>query len=289
MLNVLLSSKAQNSVSIYEYGDSINDCETNFKNLYGNWNSDNVTNASEYKFTGCSYVETLEDSARYRYYRNYFSGEKVVSGSYSSSKNTSLSMVNGKLVEETNRETFLTPALIYPQFYDQRRLTDSMKQIYSDDFIIKARRILESDLNIDTLKLKYYTYFFSKIDTTIEHIAGFTTYGISEEGSDLKVAYVDTISQNYIDNGILNKNTYDQLPIEELRKLILEELLLDKIGIQERFNKQVGLGDKVYLVEFMYNHQEYSNYVICNSQSHKVVWDTFFKSIEVYPPVDEFH
>ena len=65
-------------VSIYEIGDSITDCEVNIKNLLKNWSPTKVVNADEYVFLEWSFVETLNDSSRYVYYRNYFSGIEPV-------------------------------------------------------------------------------------------------------------------------------------------------------------------------------------------------------------------
>ncbi|MBN2662011.1 MAG: hypothetical protein JXR68_00055, partial [Bacteroidales bacterium] len=67
-----------NRVSIYEYGDSLISCETNFENLFKNWMPRNVTNAREYKLLEYKFVETIADTVRYNYYRNYFSGGEAV-------------------------------------------------------------------------------------------------------------------------------------------------------------------------------------------------------------------
>lgn len=83
--NDSISNSSDKVVSIYEYGDSLTSCKTNFRNLFRNWDNGYITNASQYIFGNYSSVETISDSARYRYYRNYFSGLEVVSHYYSSS------------------------------------------------------------------------------------------------------------------------------------------------------------------------------------------------------------
>ncbi len=79
-----ISNSSDKKVSIYEYGDSLTSCETNFENLFRNWHNGYITNANEYSFDNYSFVETISDSARYRYYCNYFSGLEVVNNYYSS-------------------------------------------------------------------------------------------------------------------------------------------------------------------------------------------------------------
>lgn len=71
--------------SIYEVGDSLTTCETNLDNLYRNWHNGNITNAKQYELDKYTLVETISDSARYRYYRNYFSGLEVVRHYYAGS------------------------------------------------------------------------------------------------------------------------------------------------------------------------------------------------------------
>lgn len=69
-----ISNPLEELVSIYEYGENITSYETNFKNLLNNWKTENITNANEYEFVNISFVESISDSIRYIYYRNYFSG-----------------------------------------------------------------------------------------------------------------------------------------------------------------------------------------------------------------------
>ncbi|MBN2881731.1 hypothetical protein JXM83_06805, partial [Candidatus Woesearchaeota archaeon] len=77
-IDSISNSLLGNRVSIYEYGDSLTSCETNFENLFKNWMPRNVTNAREYKSLEYKFVETIADTVRYNYYRNYFSGGEAV-------------------------------------------------------------------------------------------------------------------------------------------------------------------------------------------------------------------
>lgn len=69
----VLFSYGQKNVSIYEHGDSLVNCEINFKNLYNNWTTLNVTNANSYKLLKYELVEIITDSVKYILYCNYFS------------------------------------------------------------------------------------------------------------------------------------------------------------------------------------------------------------------------
>lgn len=123
LLLQLTSIYAQNRVSIYEFGDSIVSCETNFTNLLRNWTVDNVTNANEYEFVKHSYVETIVDSSKYRYYRNYFSGKEPVYGSVRGSTKVD---TNGK----RTRTLHIKPSYIYQEYYNQKGLPDNAKKYF---------------------------------------------------------------------------------------------------------------------------------------------------------------
>ncbi len=83
-----ISNPLEELVSIYEYGENITSYETNFKNLLNNWKTENITNANEYEFVNISFVESISDSIRYIYYRNYFSGGEPVYSSIKSNRGT---------------------------------------------------------------------------------------------------------------------------------------------------------------------------------------------------------
>ena len=98
------------------------------------------------------------------------------------------------------------------------------------------------------------------------------------------IATIDSLSKNYIDVYIKNQKNPDDLLIEEVRELLLEELLTGRIIKQIDFNKRVEIGDKIFLIKFKhkerrYNEKVYNNYIICNSETNKVVMDYFFLGI----------
>jgi hypothetical protein len=65
-------------VPIYEHGNIIYSCESNFDNLLKNWKADNIANAADYVIQGYVVVETMEDSATYNLYARYFASDKAL-------------------------------------------------------------------------------------------------------------------------------------------------------------------------------------------------------------------
>lgn len=272
LLFIQLFSYGQNNISIYEVGDSLINCETNFKNLFNNWTESNITNANAYKLLKYSFVETITDSIKFNYYRNYFSGDKPV--------NSSIKMKNGKDSSgKIIHEFYIKPGFVYKEFYDQRELPENIKKIFSKEFKHKAKEILIRNFNVDTFNLNYYFYEENKTDTIINIGNAFTSYSVAHTFTNSKGASSDSLSRNYIDIVIKGEKSIEDLNINEKRALILEKLLIDRINSQLFFNKQVQIGDKVYLVNFEYNGKFYTNYVICSSRKKKVVMDYFFKNI----------
>ena len=259
---------------IYEVGDSITTCESNFKNLLNNWTEKNIANAGEYGFFDYSFVETITDSAKFNYYRNYFSGIEPV---YSAIRN---------MFEEDSKGLkrsgfFIRPGFIHHEIYDTRGLTESAKMILTEDFRQKAKRILTQDFNIDTMNLNYYSCEYSRIDTIVELGPSFNSYGTERHYSSYNAASPDSISKNYIDIIIKKERKAEELSICELRNLLLEQILIERVNCQLFFNEQVSIGDKVYLIKFAYNGKFYSNYVVCSAESKKVIVDYFFKGIMI--------
>ena len=265
----------QRTVSIYELGDSITDCETNFKNLFANWTSHNITNASSYNLLKYSYVETITDSTRFNYYRNYFSGIEPV---YRSGASRYQSSSNGGDI----REFFIKPGFIYGEYFDQRGLPPAAREIFTDEFISKAKGILMSDFNIDTISLNHYFYEENKIDTVIKFGPNSNGYSITNHSLWSKGASSDTISKNYIDVFIKGTKSIQELTNSEKRPLMLEQLHIERITKQLAFNQQVHIGDKVYVVDFEYNRKLFRNYIICSAENKKVVMDYFFNGIMLW-------
>ena len=276
MLLLAIYMYGQKTVSIYELGDSIVNCETNFENLINNWTTNNVTNADEYKLFRYAYLETITDSTRYIYYRNYFSGDKRLSSSTSGGSGER----NGKRYHIF----YIKPAKASGEFFDTNNMTEKQKEIMSDEFRQKIKDISTRDFNIDKMNLKHYSYEYHKADTVWRKSDRKEITSISYSNNVQNIASPDSISANYIDINVLGKKKFEQLDVPETRSLILEGLIIGRTLFQLGFNRQVHLGDKVYEVRFEYLGKPYTNYVICSSQTKKVVLDYFFKNINVEEP-----
>jgi len=126
---------------------------------------------------------------------------------------------------------------------------------------------------------------FGFFETTLaqKDIPG-ATFPIYEVGDSIyNAASPDSISKNYIDIIIKKERKAEELSICELRNLLLEQMLIERVESQLFFNEQVRIGDKVYLIKFTYNGKFYSNYVVCSAESKKVIVDYFFKGIMIEP------
>lgn len=277
-----------NMVSIYEYGDSLTSCETNFENLFKNWNPGNITNAREYELLDFSLVETIADTTRYNYYRNYFSGAEPVYCSMASfsSKSSKLKNLNGKTYNEETEisERFVRPGYIHRDLFDQRGLPEEVKKIFSEEFTRQAQDLLTREINIDTLHLNYIAGEMLRIDTIRSVVKSVEnthlSYNVASTDSISK-DYIDITLKNYMGNSSPKENNNTDLTIQKRRTLALEELLIERITNQVSFNKLVHFGDKVYVVRFRYHGAMYPVYVICNPDTKKVVMDTFFKNITI--------
>jgi hypothetical protein len=282
-----------NRVSIYEYGDSLISCETNFENLFNNWNTRNVTNAREYKLFEFKFVETIADTVRYNYYRNYFSGGEALCSriaSFHSSTSKLKKNINGKPYNEETEisERFVQPTYIHSELFDQRGLPEKSRKIFTEEFNCQAQELLTCEINIDTMDIKYISGNIIRIDTTRSGSDPFSK-SVEYIHQYYKLASTDSISKDYIDISLKNlmgdsspsENSFDELSMKRKRALILEELLIERITQQVSFNKLIQFGDKVYVVRFMYNGAMHSVYVICNPDTKKVVVDYFFNGVTI--------
>jgi hypothetical protein len=270
ILMFILINKAscQENRSIYELGDSIETFDSNFTNLFKNWNPTNISNSEDFKLLDYSYVEVIDDSIKYRYYRNLFSGSNVLGlnteiRSYSSYKKPGYYKIS------------VAPSYAHEEIYDSRAYLEINKYLFSDSFRIKAIHTLELFLNIDSVPPYNFTYKIDQFDT----IRSSNGYSILKKETKGTVASIDTVSQNYIDVVITMKRNIKDLTLNEARNLVLENILIEKISQQLDYNKKVKIGDVVYKVNFEYFLKTYSDYVICSSLSKKVVLDNCFKHL----------
>jgi hypothetical protein len=252
------------SVSIYELGRPITDYEDNFKNLLRNWTKKNITNIEDFEISDIHFVETLTSRGRYNHYRNFFSSDKPVNPSTKGS--TSMDSKGTKI-----KEFYIEPGYAYTELYDTRGMTDSMRKILSDDFQMQARDLLSREFDMDTLQLFNYQYHKEYSDTT--------SSGFSKQVSSHTVTSLEPLSQNYIDIVLEGNKKVTDLPIKDAREFILENLIIERLTRQVAFTNTVKQGDRVYAIELTYLGNPYTNYILCSSESKKVVWDHFFMRI----------
>lgn len=269
----MASSYCQKSPSIYELGDPIVNCETNFKNLFKNWTTQHITNAESYDLLEYTFVETITDSTRFNYYRNYFSGIEPVANSARSS--------SGEKNEQRFREFYIEPGYMHKELFDQRSLPEGVRELFTDEFRAKAIDILTKEINIDTMNLKHYSYSKIKIDTIRGPGPDFKVTSTQKSYMGSKVASPDSISKNYIDVFVTREKSIEDLNTCEKRAVILEDFLIKRIGRQSSFNELVNIGDKVYVVDFEYNRRPFKSYVICSAENKKVVLDYFFLYVQL--------
>jgi len=163
-------------------------------------------------------------------------------------------------------------------------MTEKQKMMLSDDFRQKVKELLTMDFDVDKMNLKHYSYEYHKADTVWRGSDRKSISSISYSNNSQNIASPDSISANYINFRVFEKKLYDQLDTTEMRRLILEELLIDRTQLQLNFNSAVQFGNKVYAVRFEYLGKEYTNYVICSSKTKKVVFDSFFNGINAEQP-----
>ena len=273
MLESIFCLNAQDQRSIYEVGLELGDCETNFENLITNWTSNNITNSAEYRNIRYEFIETINDSLRYNYYRNFFSGSEVLYCSISGS--------NGERNGHKFKKNYIRPGYKHAELYDVRGLFGRAKEILTDTVRAKAIKLLSTDFNIDTMRLKNYDYKFIKNDTIHGFYQSFYRYNINHKFSVSNIYYVDSLSTNYIDVCIKRKKETSRLDINEIRRLLIEEILIERINIQVEFSSKIQFGDNVYAIRFDYLGKQYIDYVICSTSTKKVVMDYFFKNIMI--------
>ncbi len=252
----------QGTVSIYEYGDSLISCETNFENLFRNWTKENITNAGEYSgLESYSFIETISDSVRYKYYRNFFSGLEVVNFYYSDSKSA---IYNGKEWIETKEYR------VYP-------LTRKFMELHycPPELMIKLIELFSTDSNFD-LNFKLASKQLK------EERYSDDGYNSSRDikSARLLVAYTDSITQMIADSIVLLDYDTKALSALSEEQMALSSAKLLRGASQKMYDESVQIGDRVYMIPFRFGPLPYKVYVVCNPKTNKVVLDYFFKAIK---------
>ncbi len=266
---------SQSNVSIYAVGDSITNCEINFKNLRDNWFESIVINAKDYELQDYSFIETISDSTRYRYYRNYFASDKPLQ---------CLAANNDGYTYKQEKKGIHTHSCKIEPLPDRNYLHASLHFIQSnkeipEDFKKKVQKIIETDYNIDTMHLNHFVYESKGNDTTFYRENGFVVSGTKEYSTNWDIAYPDSLPLLYIGVEVKRSKNRNNLSIKERHELMLEELVVDKIRTCLSFNDQVNIGDKVYKFNFKYKDASYSILLICSGINHKLYGIIFLKAL----------
>jgi len=263
--NDSISNSSDKLVSIYEYGDSLTSCETNFRNLFRNWKNGHITNANQYRFDNFSFVETISDSARYRYYRNYFSGLETVTNYHSTVGSGSYEAKQWK----TKHEYFITP------FKYKWTMLDKLPI----ETLVKIIKLFDTDLNlnVDTININFA---FQDSIQTIEQIENDNS-SFSRKSVRTYWNYSDSKTKNSIDSIFLNHLLIKDLSNQFREDMLTTQYLLMRVGMQKGFNKAVNIGDKVYVIPTEFSGYRFKIFVICNPVTKKVVMDYFFKGITI--------
>jgi hypothetical protein len=67
---------------IYEYGDSLVSCESNFKNLFNAWIPENISNANDTKLLSFQFVEKISSDAQINQYVERLSNSDALTSSF---------------------------------------------------------------------------------------------------------------------------------------------------------------------------------------------------------------
>jgi len=258
--------------SLYEIGDSITSYETNFKNLFENWNMPAIINAADYKLKDYKFEEQILDSLTFNKYRNFFTSNEVLSNSVRRST---------KIDSKGNRTDSI---YIYPGYLYEDMLNSIKNQGISDkNFEKKVLKVIEREMNIDTVNLLHHTSDKNEINTEkyVQWGTWFNSISNNSSRRFLNVYSIDSLSQNYIAVHIKNSKSFNDLSVEEKQNFTLEYLLINRLTTQVKFTEQVSLGDRVYSIEFAYKGEPYKLFVICDASTKKVIFDPFFNVIQL--------
>ncbi len=258
----------QKCFSLYEYGDSIINYETNFKNLFNNWNKDNISNADEFELLSYSLVETISTNKVLSYYKNYFSSDKVLR-----SLTTKLSVQNkfGRY-----RECIVEAGHLFQEYEDTTKLTLELKEIMTKAFKKRIKTVVAEEIQIDSSTLYNYNYEYSTVDT-IKTISK----SIIRKNSITSHIITDSILSKECEDVMTGKKRMDEISVTDRQHLFLEELKSHRLIMQKEFNDKVNLGDVVYVINFRYLDEFYANYVVCSHKTKEVVLDYFFMNINI--------
>ena len=257
--------------TIYEKGDSIRDFETNFKNLFQNWDTAPIVNAADFELKGYSFKEVIEDRAALNRYRNYFTSNQSLGMNMRKSSRSSANGGKAKV-----RMTLL------PEYtYDPILNIDPKPEWYTPAFKDAVVKLVDQDFNIDTLELTYHSsmqkeefseqkgYSSDGSPNYIKHRAqkNFETYALGP------------LSEDYIQVFVTEEKALEELSLEAQQRILLAQLRNQRLTAQVSLSKNIAVGDVVYAIQFLYKEKPNEVFVICDQDSKKVLVDTFFSAI----------
>ncbi|MFB6341275.1 hypothetical protein ACE1ET_06115 [Saccharicrinis sp. FJH62] len=253
---------------IYEFGDSVVNYETNFKNLFENWKPNHITNADDYALLSFSYVETISSPIVLHYYRNYFSGDQLITSSKFKKS------VSNQF--ENHHEFYIQPSYLSQSFVDTTRMSVESKRIFTSDFTKQINQLMSAEINIDSSNIYKYNYEYTKVDTIITS---------NSQKNKTSSTFSHIISENKLSNScgdfMSGEKRFSEISDTEQQQLLLAELKTQRLIMQKAFNDIVELGDVVYVVNFRYFDKFYSNYVVCSKKTKEVILDYFFMGINI--------
>jgi hypothetical protein len=78
----------------------------------------------------------------------------------------------------------------------------------------------------------------------------------------------------------------DSMSDEEYKAFIVNGSKAERAMTQLYFQQIVNIGDAVYIVNFRYKGQLYSDYVVCDAKTKRVKFDEFFKNVCLWVDVE---
>lgn len=152
---------------------------------------------------------------------------------------------------------------------------ENLYRNWTDRFITNFRETLILSYEyvetiMDSVRLNYYAM---QSDTSLIHSVGSTHSGhdiwkdsvfVHQYIYAYRLFYAHTLGQEFQRMFSYESDSL-KMEYEEYREKILRE-----------HAQVIHIGDKVYMIKLFINKKLYNHYVVCNSQSHRIVFDNLF-------------
>jgi hypothetical protein len=127
----VINGKCQEvSSNIYEYGEPLTSCESNFRNLFNNWDKKNITNAEDYRLLNYSFVETITDTCIIDLYAKLFTDNNCPVGSTGGSSSSSSF---DTVVRHTQHILIRTLGKVYDKASSQEKTPEILRMIEKEN------------------------------------------------------------------------------------------------------------------------------------------------------------